>query len=144
MKLGRNENTYRQMEYEIGYAHRFNLLSSRKFGTLSYVPGISAGFQMGATVSVVVKKDAWWDYDDYHEKPGIQGVGGSLRNKLEWTLPNERFGIFVENKTAFYHRKHGLLDGTQEFNLRYTANNVGMSFMLYNPNKRRPANCPKL
>ncbi|MCE9506889.1 MAG: hypothetical protein K8R48_01040 [Alphaproteobacteria bacterium] len=144
MKLGRNENTYRQMEYEVGYAHRFNLLSSRKFGTLSYVPGLSAGFQMGATLSVVVQKDKYWDFDDYHEKTKIQGLGGSIRNKLEWTTPNQRFGIFVENKTAFYHRKHDLLDGTQEFNLRYNSNNVGMTFMLYNPNRHKAGGGPKL
>jgi hypothetical protein len=137
MKLARNENTYRQMEYEIGYAHKFSLINSKKFGKLSYVPGISAGFQMGATVSVVVKKNAWWDFDGYTEKTRIQGVGGSIRNKLEWTTPNERFGIFYENKTALYHREQGLLDGTQEFNLAYTSHNAGLTVMIYNPNHKK-------
>jgi hypothetical protein len=137
MKLVRNENTYRQMEYEVGYSHRFKLVSSKKFGTLSYIPGISAGFQMGATYSVIVQKDAWWDFDDFREKTKIQGLGGSIRNKIEWMCPKERFGIFYENKSAFYHRRHGLLDGAQEFNLMYTANYIGLTFMVYNPARHK-------
>ena len=143
MELVRNQNTHLQMEYEAGYAHKFNLINAKKFGKISYVPGLSVGVQTGGTSSAVVKKNAWWEYDDYTEKLKIQGAGGSIRNKVEWTAPRERFGIFYENKTALYHRKHELLDGTQEFNLLYTANNVGMTFMIYNPNKKKSHSAPK-
>jgi hypothetical protein len=138
MRLEDNKNTYLQMEFEVGYAHKFNLLSSKKFGTISYVPGISAGVQTGRTRSATVKDG---ERVEYHEQYSLQGVGGSIRNKIEWRTPKERFGLFYENKTSLYHRKHNLLDGTQEFNFAYTANSVGFSFSLYNPanhHKRGP------
>jgi hypothetical protein len=148
MKLVRNENTYRQMEYEVGYAHKFQLcrkykflpwlenLKAGNFGRLYYIFGASAGVQIGTTYSSAVQKDRYWDFDGYTEKTRVQGFGGSLRNKIEWLSPNGRFGVFVEIKISLYHRKHDLLDGTQVYNLRYTANNLGLTFMLHNPNKK--------
>ncbi|MCE9506894.1 MAG: hypothetical protein K8R48_01065 [Alphaproteobacteria bacterium] len=130
MRLEDNKNTYLQMEFEAGYAHKFTLLDNKKFGKVLYVPGISAGVQTGRTRSAVIKDG---ERVEYHEQYSLQGVGGSIRNKIEWRTPKERFGLFYENKTSLYHRKHELLDGTQEFNFCYTANTVGFSFSLYNP-----------
>jgi len=129
MRLEENKNTRLQMEFEAGYGYKFNLASSKKFGKIFYVPGISAGVQTGKTASSAIKDGELQEYD---EKYSIQGVGGSIRNKIEWRTPKERFGIFYENKTALYRRKHELLDGTQRFNFCYMASSAGFSFTLYN------------
>jgi hypothetical protein len=139
MRLEDNKNTYLQMEFEAGYAHKFTLLDTKKFGKVLYVPGISAGVQTGRTRSAVIKDG---ERVEYHEQYSLQGVGGSIRNKIEWRTPKERFGLFYENKTSLYHRKHALLDGTQEFNFCYTANTVGFSFSLYNPANHRKSTAP--
>jgi hypothetical protein len=135
-ELVRNQNTHKQMTFELGYGHRFKLLDS-KFGSIDYIPSIGAGVMVGENVTVMVKEGQWWDFDEYKDKHGIQGFGGSITNRLEFNTPKERFGVFYENKIGLYHQKHGFLDGTQEYNLGFVGNSVGMKFMLHNPNNKK-------
>jgi hypothetical protein len=135
-ELVRNQNTHKQMTFELGYGHRFTLLDS-KIGSLNYVPSIGLGVMVGENVTVMVKEGQWWDFDEYQDKHGIQGFGGSITNRLEFNTPKERFGVFYENKIGYYHQKHGFLDGTQEYNLGFMGNSVGMKFMINNPNNKK-------
>lgn len=134
MNIESNQNTYMSLEFEAGYARIFCVLASRKFGKIHYVPGLSAGVQTGQTFSSTRQADG--TIREYKEPESLQGFGGSVRNKLEWTSRNQRLGVFYENKLSLYHRDHALLDGRQKYNLAYTSNNFGFSAMLYNPNKR--------
>lgn len=131
-ELVRNENTYRQMSFEIGYGHRFNLVKG-KLGSITYVPSVAVGVMVGNNYTVMIKENEWWEFDGYQDPYKIQGFGGSLTNRIEFNLPKERFGIFYENKFSYYHQKHGFLDGTQKYNIMYMGNSVGMKFMIYNP-----------
>ena len=139
-EIVRNQNTHLQMSFEAGYGHRFTLLDG-KFGSIKYVPSIGLGVMTGANLTVVVKENQWWEFDEDLDKFGVQGFGGSLTNRLEFNTRNERFGVFYENKLSYYHQKHGFLDGTQEYNLGYMGNSVGLKFMVLNPknHKRSPS-----
>ena len=133
MEIVRNENTHREMIFEIGYGHRFKLLDA-KIGNITYVPSMGLGLSFGQNLIVVVKEDDWWNYDKYKQKPEIQGSGGSLTNRIEFNTKKERFGVFYENKLSYYRQDHGFMDGSQKYNLKLTGNSVGIKFMIYNPN----------
>lgn len=136
MELARNQNTHMQMIFELGYGKRFDLIKG-KWGSISYTPSVGAGVTFGQNLTVVVKEDQWWDFDEYKDKTGIQGFGGSVHNRLEFNSKNERFGVFYDNRFSFYKQKHGFMDGTQEYDLKLMGNSVGVKFMLYNPNRKR-------
>ena len=135
-EIVRNENTHRQMTFELGYGHRFTLLDS-KLGSITYTPSIGAGVMVGNNLSAVIKENAWWDFDYYQDQFGIQGVGGSFTNRLEFNTKKERFGVFYENKLGYYHQEHGFLDGKQTYNLGFMGNSIGMKFMIHNPNNKK-------
>ena len=143
-ELVRNENTHRQMTFEIGYGHRFKLLDS-KFGSLTYVPSIGVGVMVGQNYSVMIAENEWWEFEDGADPLGVQGFGGSITNRLELNTKKERFGLFYENKLAYYKQNHGFMDGTQKYNLGFMGNSVGMKFMINNPNNKKkkiPTNLP--
>jgi len=133
MEIVRNENTHREMIFEIGYGHRFKLRDA-KIGNITYVPSMGLGLSFGQNLIVVVKEDDWWNYDKYKQKPEIQGIGGSLTNRIEFNTKKEIFGIFYENKLSYYKQDHGFMDGSQKYNLKLIGNSVGIKFMIYNPN----------
>ena len=134
MELVRNQNTHLQMIFEIGYGHRFKLFEG-KAGSLVYTPSIGIGVTTGGNYTVVIKEDEWWEFDDYSDKFKVQGFGGNISNRLEYNIPGERFGLVYENKLGFYHQKHGFMDGTQEYNLKFMGNSIGFKFLIYKPKK---------
>ena len=135
-ELVRNQNTHKQMSFEIGYGHRFKLLDT-KFGSISYVPSIGVGVMVGENLTVMIKEGQWWEFEDHLDSYGVQGFGGSITNRIEVNTPKERFGLFYENKLSYYKQDHGFLDGTQKYNLGYMGNSVGMKFMIHNPNNKK-------
>jgi hypothetical protein len=135
-ELVRNQNTYGEMNFEVGYGRRFKLLDT-DFGSISYIPSIGMGVLVGNNFNVMVKENAWWDFDEHSEGFKLQGVGGSIKNRVEFNSKNERFGLFYENKIAYFHQEHGFFDGTQSYNLGFNSNNVGLKFMIYNPKNKK-------
>jgi len=138
-ELARNQNTHLQMTFEVGYGYRMKLLNT-KIGSISYIPSVGLGVMAGKNLSIMVKENEWWEYNEASDQLGIQGVGGSITNRIELNTPKERFGLFYENKLAFYRQKHGFMDGTQSYNLGFMGNSVGMKFMLYNPQNHKNKN----
>jgi len=129
----RNQNTHRQMTFEIGYGYKFKLLTT-KLGSISYVPSVGVGVMTGENYSVVVQENQWWEFQDKGDRYRIQGYGGSIRNRIEYSTPRDRFGIFYENKIAYYHQHHGFLDGTQTYNIGFMGNSFGIKIGI-NPKK---------
>lgn len=136
MELARNQNTGGEMIFEVGYGHRFKLIDT-KFGNITYVPSFAVGVSAGANLTVIVKEDQWWDFDDYEEKFTVQGLGGSITNRLEFNSKNERIGLFYENKLSYFKQEHGFLDGTQKYDLMLQGNSFGIKFMIHNPKNKK-------
>ena len=130
MELVRNENTHREMLFEIGYGYRFKLHNS-KIGHIIYTTSIGLGISYGQNLVVVVKVGDWWNYDKYKQKAEIQGFGGSITNRIEFNTSKERLGIFYENKLSYYKQNHGFMDGNQKYNLKLIGNSIGVKFMIY-------------
>ena len=131
MELVRNENTHREILFEIGYGYRFKLLDAI-IGNMTYVPSMQLGLSCGKNLIVVVREDEWWNYDKYKQKAEIQGFGGSLTNRIEFNTKKERFGIFYENKLSYYKQNHGFMDGNQKYHLKLIGNSIGIKFMINN------------
>jgi hypothetical protein len=91
----------------------------------------------GENYTVMIQENQWWDFDDYTDKYRVQGIGGSINNRIEYTTPNGKFGVYYQNKLAYFHQHHGFMDGTQTYNLGLMSNNVGFKFSINSPKKRR-------
>ncbi|MBT7608254.1 MAG: hypothetical protein HN576_00765 [Bacteriovoracaceae bacterium] len=126
----RNQNTHLEMMFEVGYGHRFKLLDG-KAGSLVYIPSLAVGVTYGKNLTVVVKEGELWNYEDTLDKAGIQGVGGTVTNRIEFNTKKERFGVFYENRFSYYKQKHGYMDGTQQYDLKLMGNSVGIKFMIF-------------
>jgi hypothetical protein len=124
-----NGNTHRQMTFEIGYGYRFTLLEG-KLGSINYIPSIGVGVMVGNNLSIIGE-------ERYNDAYGIQGLGGSITNRLEINSRKERVGFFYENKLAAYQMDHGFMDGTQKYYLGFTGNSFGLKFMIYNPKNKK-------
>jgi len=131
MELVRNENTHREMLFEIGYGYRFKLIDD-KIGKITYVPSIGVGLSYGQNLVVVIKENEWWEFDNYKQKSEVQGFGGSITNRIEFNTEKERFGIFYENKLSYYKQNYRFMDGNQKYDLKLIGNSVGVKFMIYN------------
>lgn len=133
--LLRNQFTYGQMNYEFGYGRRIALIRSR-IGDLTYIPRVGLGFMMGINSSVMVAANSWWGFDEFSSKIQIQGLGGSVGNRIELNAKNERIGIFYENRLGYYDLKSAFYDGTQHFKLMFMSNSIGLKFKVYTFKKR--------
>ena len=138
-EIMRNENTHRQMTFEVGYGYRFKLLNT-KLGSLSYIPGVAGGVMVGQNYSSMIQEEKWWDNDSYQDSFGVQGFGGSITNRIELNSPKERIGVFYENKLSLYKQEHGFQDGSQKYKLSYMGNSFGIKFMIYNPKNHKKKN----
>jgi hypothetical protein len=128
-----NQNTHKQMSFEMGYGHRFTLFNT-KYASMSFIPSVGLGVMVGENKSGYVKKGTLWEWDSYKDSQYFQGFGGSVAGRVELNTWKDRIGIFYESKLGFYHLEHGFLDGTQSYNLGFNGNSVGIKVMLYNPN----------
>ena len=138
-EIMRNQNTHKQMTFEMGYGYRFKLLNT-KFGSLSYIPSAAAGVMVGQNNSSMIQEGKWWDYDSHRDPFGVQGFGGSVTNRIELNSPKERIGVFYENKLSLYKQEHGFQDGIQKYDLSFMGNSFGVKFMIYNPNNHKKKN----
>ena len=135
-ELVRNQNTHRQMSYEIGYGYRIPIVNSR-FGNLSYIPSVGVGIMMGENLSIVIKEGEWWDFDEYQDRTRVQGFGGSVGNRIEYRTPKGGIGVYAENRIGYYRQHHGFMDGTQTYNLGYSSNRVGLVFTINKGKKQK-------
>ena len=125
-----NEFGYAQMLYEVGYGHRFTVLRS-KVGNVTYIPHVGVGLMFGKNHSVMVKPGQWWEFDQSSERIQMNGFGTSMGNRIEYNLPNERLGVFYENRIGVYKMESPFFDGTQKFKLGFVGNSIGVKFVLF-------------
>lgn len=136
MHLVRFENTYRQMDVQLGYGRDITVADAHKYGKLVYTPSVHAGISAGYSYAVYTKPNEYWQFDDHRQDLSIQGANVSVGNKLRYEYG--RANIFVENKFTFSHFKHEFMDGTAEYDMKYNSTMMGLGFQL-NKNKKKPA-----
>jgi len=129
MHMTRFENTHMQMDWQLGYGRRINILNSEKYGSLSYIPSVHAGITTGQHLDVYLKEGKYWEYDDYKDKNRIQGPNLSLGNRIQYDY--KKFSVFVENKMTVSHLQHQFLDGTAKYNMKYISTTFGIGFKLF-------------
>lgn len=139
MHLARFENTYRQMDLQVGYGRDITIADTHKYGKLVYTPAIYAGVSAGYHLDVYNKPNAYWDYDDHQQNLSIQGANVAIGNKVKYEYG--RANIFVENKFTFSHLKHDFMDGTAEYNMKYNATTFGLGYTIFKtkPKTQDPA-----
>jgi|GEM_PF-2088005 len=129
--LIRNEFTYGQMLYEVGYGHRFTVLRS-KIGNITYIPHVGVGVMFGSNLSVMTKPGAWYEYEEKRVPLALNGYGASVGNRIEVDFGRkERFGVFYENRVGVYNMQSKFSDGTEKFRLGFMGNSIGMKFVLF-------------
>lgn len=128
-RIVKMELSHKQMQYEVGYGRRLNILKSKPL-SLVYVPSVGIGIMMGAANAIIVKNEQWVDYENVTDKDGINGFGLSINNRLEMRFANETFGLFYENQRSFYKMNHGFMDGTMNYNLNYVGHQFGLQFLI--------------
>jgi len=119
-------NTYRQLDWQIGYGRKFALLSNKN-GVLSYTPRVDVGISTGINLSK-------FRGEEKEDRGRIMGANASLGHRLEFE--RGRYHVFVDQKFTMSHLKHGFMDGTAEYNMKYHHVTVGVGFTLYNSKKR--------
>ena len=135
--LIRNEFTYAQMLYEVGYGHRFTVLQS-KIGNITYIPHVGVGVMFGANHSVMTRPGAWYDYDEQRQHIGLNGYGVSVGNRIEMNFgKKEKFGVFYENRIGVYNMESKFTDGTEKFRLGFMGNSIGMKFVLFHTKPKK-------
>lgn len=122
-------NTYRQLDWQIGYGRKFTLLDNGK-GVLSYTPRVDAGISTGLNLS------KFRGEEKVDGNGRIMGANGSLGHRLEFE--KGRYHVFVDQKFTMSHLKHGFMDGTAEYNMKYHHVTVGVGITLFSV-KRTPA-----
>lgn len=130
-----NQFTYGQMNYEVGYGRKVALIRSR-IGHLTYVPRVGLGIMVGVNRSVMVGVNDWWALDEFKGSLEVQGLGGSLGNRIEFDSKNDRVGVFYENRLGYYDVKSQFFDGSQHFKLLFLSNSVGLKFKVYSFKKK--------
>jgi hypothetical protein len=126
-------NTHMNMMWQIGYGRKFNLVESKKWGTVSYIPRVDAGINTGQARSVRVITNVVTN--DYREATKIQGTNVSIGHRVEWQ--KGVISLEAEHKLTHSTYKHGFgEDGTAKYDLDTSTITVGLGVDLLS-NKRK-------
>lgn len=133
----RNEDTYREMQFELGYGRRFRFLASRR-GSFALVPRASAGVMVGGAVTVTLPPGGGWDFEEHDDRWRVQGFGGTAGLRLEFNGAKDRLGVFVEERASYYRLQTGFKDGVETFGLGFVNTNVGLRAAVWKPKRAAP------
>ncbi len=143
MHLWRLENTYRQINPQIGYGRKIDIVSSKKYGKLSYTPSVQVGLIAGNSYSAYMKKDDYWGSDSKSQDWGVKGATFTAGHKLEYE--KGRLAVFMDQKITTSKIKQSFLDGTATYRLNYMPVTLGISVKVYKKSKKTDtASAPQL
>lgn len=126
MYLGYFGNTYMQLDFQIGYGRQFTIHEGEK-GVLTWTPRVDVGISTGLNQSSYAG-------DEYKDAFRYQGLNGAVGYKLEYR--KGRLAVFLDQKLTYSHLKHGFLDGTAEYNMKYNQVTIGVGLDLYRSKKK--------
>jgi hypothetical protein len=133
MNLIRLENTYWNINPQIGYGRKIDIISNKKFGTLSYTPSVQAGLMIGSSYSAYTVKGGYWDAED--KKQGIEYKGTSLTAGHRLDYEKGRMGLFIDQKYTTSNIKQDFLDGSAKYRLDFSPVTFGLSVKINRPTK---------
>lgn len=125
-------NTHYNMNWQLGYGRRLQLMKSRRFGQVSIVPRIDVGLSTGKARSVRIEPGVAWE--DYVEDNSLQGFNGSVGVRLEYKLG--KVSAYAEQKNTFSKISHGFYDGVVDYNLNYSTFSFGLGIDLFKSKKK--------
>ena len=134
MHLLRLENTYQQVNPQIGYGRKVDVLSSKKYGKLSWTPSVQVGFIGGGSYSAFTKEGEYWESDNGSQKFAIKGASFSVGNRLEYE--KARVSVFMDQKFSTSKIKQQFLDGTATYRLNYIPVTLGVGVKIYKKSKK--------
>ncbi len=128
MNLIRLENTYWNINPQIGYGRKIDIISNKKFGTLSYTPSVQAGLMIGSSFSAYTVKGGYWDSDS--KAQGIEYKGTSLTAGHRLDYEKGRMGLFIDQKYTTSNIKQDFLDGSAKYRLNFSPVTFGLSVKI--------------
>jgi hypothetical protein len=126
-------NTHMNLIWQVGYGRQFVIFDTKAAGKLSYTVKGDVGINFGEARSVHIIPGVSWD--DYIDKPGIQGINASIGHRLEYQ--RGRVSLFVDQKTIYSKMEHGFYDGTINYNLRSTPTTFGIGIDIFTKKKHK-------
>jgi hypothetical protein len=133
MNLLRLENTYWNINPQIGYGRKLDIISNKKFGTLSYTPSVQVGLMIGSSYSAYTKKGEYWESDS--KAQGIEYKGTSLTVGHRIDYEKGRMGLFIDQKYTTTNIKQDFLDGSAKYRLNFSPVTFGLSVKINRPTK---------
>ena len=128
------QSTHKQLDLQIGYGHKFDLLKG-KAGTLSITPHVDAGVSVGKNHLTYEAKDTQWTYVQYDDLHAFQGFNASVGTRLEYQYG--KVGVFVDPRFVHSHLKNTYSVGSAEYDMNYVPVTMGISFDIVTIKKKK-------
>lgn len=131
MHLLRLENTYWNINPQVGYGRKIDLIKNKKFGTLSYTPSVQVGLMIGSGYSAFTKEGEYWESDAKSQNISVKGMSFTAGQRLEYE--RKRMGVFVDQKFTSTKITQDFLDGTAKYRLQFMPVTFGISVKINKP-----------
>ncbi len=120
-------NTYRQLDWQIGYGRSFTL-SEKDKKTFTYTPRLNAGISTGRNLSAFrgVEKQA---------PSQIMGLNASIGQRFEYEYG--RYYVYLDDEVTFSNLNHSFMDGTAKYNMLYNHLSLGVGITLYERKRQK-------
>ncbi len=125
----RFDNTYRQVDAQLGYGRKIQIVRFGKNGNdvLNYTPHIHAGLTTGA--ASLVTSTVQYQNIEHNQTALIQGWNASLGHLLE--LETKRVTFFVDQKFTYSQLHTHFNDGDAKYNLKYMQVGLGVGIKVF-------------
>lgn len=124
MYLRRFENTFWNINPQLGYGYKFNLAGNDKTGKLSITPYAQVGFMAGTGFTAYKNDQDYWVTDGYDQKLQMKGVSASVGQRLDYQ--KGIVSIFVDQKFSASKIDQPFLDGRAKYNLFFAPVSFGL------------------
>jgi hypothetical protein len=140
MYLRRFENTYWNINPQIGYGYKLNVLGNEKTGKLSYTPYAQVGFMAGTGFTAYKNDQDYWTTDGYDQKLQIKGASVSAGQRLDYQ--KGVVSVFIDQKFTAAKIDQPFLDGRAKYNLYFAPVTFGFGVEIPTQKKKKTIEDP--
>lgn len=133
MYLRRFENTYWNINPQIGYGYKINVAGNEKTGKLTYTPYAQVGFMAGTGFTAYKNDQDFWATDGYDQKLQVKGVSASAGQRVDYQ--KGIVSVFVDQKFSAAKINQPFLDGRAKYNLYFAPVTFGVGVEI--PTKKK-------